>query len=95
MDEMFEVSNGDEMSLEQVIVSGFSENIKFLSRDEDGGLWATAKEPSVGKDYNMEEYLSYQLDDDIDGMHSLSAFNHIFNQIKPLDIVELNINGSE
>lgn len=89
MSQTFEHNHGDEMTIEQVIVYGLSDSINFIARDEDGELWATKDEPTVEKDSEGREFVAFPLTGEIDDMHSLSAFEHLFTELTPLSIVEL------
>lgn len=93
MEKLFEHSRGDEMSIEEVIVYGLSDEIKFLARDEDGGLWASKEEPTIEKDSKGNEFVAFPLTDNMNDMHSLSAFNHLFEQVEPLSIVDITKQG--
>lgn len=85
----------DILLIEKSIVLGLHENIKFLSRGEDGDLWATAKEPSVEGGIGVDSFLALPASEGMEENHSLSAFNHLFMDIKPLTIVELDNKSGE
>lgn len=93
MGKLFEHNRGDEMSIEEVIVYGLSDEIKFLARDEDGGLWASKEEPTIEKDSKGNEFVAFPLTDNMNDMHSLSAFNHLFEQVELLSIVDISKQG--
>lgn len=93
MTELFEHSHYNEMSIEQVIVYGLAKDMRFLARDEDGGLWASKREPTIEKDSKGSEFVAFPMTDNMDDMHSLSAFNHLFEEVKPLSIVNISDKG--
>lgn len=73
---------------EGIIVESLSYNGNFLSRDEEGDLWVTENKPTIHKGV-YGEYLGFEQVKGVDGMHSLSVFNHMFNYIGKLDIIKL------
>lgn len=73
---------------EGIIANSFNYNGNFLSRDEEGDLWVTESRPTVHKS-ESGDYLGFEEVKGIDGMHSLSAFNHMFNFIGKLDVIKL------
>lgn len=81
------------ISVEEVIVSSFPENISFLSRDEAGDLWVTKEAPAVAETDEGVQYLSYPIVEDMNDMQSLSVFNHLFIQLDKLGVVELSKDG--
>lgn len=93
MSQTFEHTHGDEMTIEQVIVYGLSEDMKYLARDEDGGLWASKEEPTIEKDSSGSEFVAFPMTENMEDMHSLSAFNHLFEEVTPLSIVTISRKG--
>lgn len=73
---------------EGIIVDSLSYSGNFLSRDEEGDLWVTEDKPTVHKS-DSGDYLGFEKVKNFDGLHSLSVFNHMFNYIGKLDVVEI------
>lgn len=83
------------IKVEEAIVSALPKNISFLSRDESGDLWVTKEAPMLIETDEGFKFLSYPTVEDMNNMQSLSVFNHLFSQLKNLDIVELKAGKSE
>lgn len=80
-------------NLEEAILTSLPKQIKHLSRDENGELWATKERPLVKKD-SQGEFLVFGgssgvVDMDLSSVYSLAVFNHLFLELPKLAIVEL------
>lgn len=77
------------IELEKSILEGFPKDVRYVSRDENGELWATTKEPSI-TDNQGKQFLEFSEDLELNEMYSLAIYNHLFDYIEPLSIMDLD-----
>lgn len=76
---------------EHTILSSLPSHIHFVARDENGELWAVKDEPKIEEGSNGKMLIFGNLNEtDQDNIYSLAMFNHMFREIKDLDILGID-----
>ena len=77
-------------SIEYKILEYVPENINYVSRDEVGEVWLSEEKPTVVEGGNGS-YLSFPQPTSLDNLYSLAVYNHLFEFLDNLSIMEINL----
>ena len=78
------------MNKEKALLEMLPDNIRFLTRDEKGELWATEKAPQIIESEGRK-VLEFAQPMTLENTHSLSAFNHHFKELKKFDVLDVYV----
>lgn len=77
-------------NIEYKILEYVPENINYISRDEVGEIWLSEGKPTVVEGGNGN-YLSFPQPTSLDNLYSLAVYNHLFEFLDNLSIMEINL----
>ena len=77
-------------NIEYKILEYVPENINYVSRDEVGEIWLSEGKPTVVEG-NNGNYLSFPQPTSLDNLYSLAVYNHLFEFLDNLSIMEINL----
>lgn len=79
-----------EKDVEYTLLKNAPENINYVSRDEVGEIWLSEGKPTVVEGSNGN-YLSFPSPTSLNNLYSLAVYNHFFEFLDNLSIMEINL----
>lgn len=78
--------------IEYRLLKHVPDNIKFVSRDEVGEIWLSEERPEVVEGSNGK-FLSFPQPTSFENLYSLAVYNHLFNFLDKLSVMEIVLQG--